>query len=183
MINMEKICDCNSEVLRKDFFSKTVFYCLECGRYKTIDKECEHELIPVLMKLSNDSFQLRLVCKNCFYIDPKPKKQSEYKGEIPKKDFENFKKYVESLEAPHYEFIKGLGLKDDSFRQVYEEYMKSPEWFSLRETVLIRDSYTCQICFNKAEEVHHLTYKHFKKEYLFELISLCKTCHKTEYHV
>jgi len=35
----------------------------------------------------------------------------------------------------------------------------------------------CESSFNKANEVHHLTYDYFENEPLYTLISLCKECH------
>ena len=57
-------------------------------------------------------------------------------------------------------------------------YYNSEIWKIKREFVLKRDNYLCQACLtNKANQVHHLTYKHFGSEPLFELTSICKTCH------
>ena len=57
-------------------------------------------------------------------------------------------------------------------------YYNSDIWKLKREFVLKRDNYLCQACLsNKANQVHHLTYKHFGNEPLFELTSVCKTCH------
>lgn len=58
------------------------------------------------------------------------------------------------------------------------EYYNSERWKLKREFVLKRDNYLCQACLcNKANQVHHLTYKHWKCEPLFELTSVCKQCH------
>jgi len=57
-------------------------------------------------------------------------------------------------------------------------YYNSDIWKLKREFVLKRDNYICQACLsNTANQVHHLTYKHFANEPLFELTSVCKTCH------
>ena len=51
------------------------------------------------------------------------------------------------------------------------------EWNRLlRKTIRERDNYTCQICGNKAKDVHHLNYE--KKDCnLDNLITLCHSCH------
>jgi hypothetical protein len=60
----------------------------------------------------------------------------------------------------------------------HDEYLKSDTWRKKRELVMNRDGHMCQACLSKkAEHVHHLSYKHWKKEPLFDLISVCKECH------
>jgi hypothetical protein len=65
------------------------------------------------------------------------------------------------------------------FWRCYDEYLKTPNWLKKRSLVLERSTGVCEGCGNKsAEEVHHLTYRHIGDEFLFELVALCKTCHK-----
>lgn len=60
----------------------------------------------------------------------------------------------------------------------YAEYLQSPVWQSVRRRVLNRSEWTCEGCLrNPAEHVHHLTYEHVKREFLFELVALCAECH------
>ncbi len=60
----------------------------------------------------------------------------------------------------------------------YNEYLKTDEWRTKRSLVLQRDNHVCQGCLTaKATQVHHLTYKHVGEELLFELISICESCH------
>lgn len=50
---------------------------------------------------------------------------------------------------------------------------------NIRPKVFSRDNYTCQGCLEKkAQVVHHTTYDHIGKEFMFELISLCFECHE-----
>lgn len=63
--------------------------------------------------------------------------------------------------------------------------MRSPRWQYKREKRLHKDKYTCQLCgANKANtkrlrlEVHHITYKDFENEKIWQLITLCKQCHR-----
>jgi len=63
-------------------------------------------------------------------------------------------------------------------REWYSRYLESPEWRELRRLVLIRDRNICQGCLTaRAVEVHHLTYDHIGRELLYELVSLCSSCH------
>lgn len=61
----------------------------------------------------------------------------------------------------------------------YTEYLKTPAWKKKRAIILDRDNYTCQGCLSRpATDVHHRTYEHVTREFAFELISLCESCHE-----
>jgi 5-methylcytosine-specific restriction endonuclease McrA len=46
--------------------------------------------------------------------------------------------------------------------------------------VLERAGNICEGCGEKkASQVHHLTYKHLRLEFLFELVAVCEKCHDT----
>lgn len=69
-----------------------------------------------------------------------------------------------------------------SRRANYAEYLNSPEWKALRSSVMERCEGICEGCRQKtAEDVHHLTYQHIGREFLFELVGLCRSCH-TRWH-
>ena len=64
-------------------------------------------------------------------------------------------------------------------QQSYQDYLRSEQWQQLRRKVLARDKWTCQGCLSaRATEVHHRTYGHLRREFCFELISLCDACHR-----
>jgi hypothetical protein len=71
---------------------------------------------------------------------------------------------------------------NDLYHADFEAYYKTTEWSAKRAKVLQRDRNTCQICGAHTFIVHHLTYAHFRDEYLFELVSLCGPCHQGKYH-
>lgn len=178
-----KYCKCGEEYKFYSGFSRIVYYCEYCKSLAIEEKECEHELVPIKMIISNGTIQLRLLCKNCYYLDPKPKKISDYPNVTLTKKLEDLNNYRSNQELKTDEFLSNikqtLGI---SFRSNYEAYINSPEWKTLRLKILERDNFICQICGSAAEEVHHLTYKHLGHEFYFELISLCEKCHQTEYH-
>lgn len=59
------------------------------------------------------------------------------------------------------------------------EYLASEKWQDIRRRVLARAGHTCEGCgINSATQVHHLTYEHVGHEFLFELLALCRDCHK-----
>ena len=66
----------------------------------------------------------------------------------------------------------------DAFFADYDEYLKSDAWAKRRALVLTRAGGVCEGCGERsATEVHHLTYEHVSKEFLFELVALCEPCH------
>jgi hypothetical protein len=61
----------------------------------------------------------------------------------------------------------------------YAEYLSSGEWLEKRARVLKRDGGLCQACLaTSASEVHHHTYDHIFNEFMYELVSVCRTCHE-----
>ena len=60
----------------------------------------------------------------------------------------------------------------------YHKYLNSDMWKSRRERALKRDNNTCQECGEPAECVHHKTYERVFIEPLYDLISLCNSCHE-----
>lgn len=75
--------------------------------------------------------------------------------------------------------LKFYQYKKEKLAIPFKEYYLSKEWAEKRNLVLKRDNNICQACLiASATDVHHLTYLHFKNEFLFELISVCKKCHE-----
>jgi 5-methylcytosine-specific restriction endonuclease McrA len=64
----------------------------------------------------------------------------------------------------------------------HDRYLASSAWEVRRAAVLLRDKYRCQArldnCRDKATQVHHVSYRHWRNEPLFDLISVCWTCHQ-----
>jgi hypothetical protein len=64
----------------------------------------------------------------------------------------------------------------------YSEKLKDPRWQEKRLEILERDDYTCYMCEDEANNVHHLRYYGEPWEVDNEdLISLCYECH-TKWH-
>jgi 5-methylcytosine-specific restriction endonuclease McrA len=67
------------------------------------------------------------------------------------------------------------------FLEQHSAYLASPQWHERRDAVLARDRGRCQarleVCTSGAQQVHHLSYRHWRNEPLFELIAVCSACH------
>lgn len=72
--------------------------------------------------------------------------------------------------------------------QNYTAYLRSPEWYALRQFVLKRDNFVCQGCGKRFEQhqlvCHHKSYVGYNrigKTFAFEVVTLCRKCHN-EWH-
>lgn len=64
-------------------------------------------------------------------------------------------------------------------KEEYKAYRLTQAWKEKRDAVLRRAGGMCEGCGKKrATEVHHLTYEHIFKEFLWELQAVCRECHE-----
>lgn len=179
---------CKTPMNVREFKTCILSYCLSCGAYKRSEPECEHDYKLILFELDNGSEQLRKYCPKCHSRDPKILSQKDYDLEQVRRRMENsYRTFYSELCKRENEDLGRLidelrSKQEDVMFLDYNKYMTSDEWHKLRNMVVNRDGGVCQICGRQAEVVHHMTYAHFKTEFPFELISLCRECHHREYH-
>jgi hypothetical protein len=180
---MIEICNCGSKMNYEIFVNYILYTCESCQSIRYEEKICEHEWIKLKVKIANNTFQGRQGCKICYSVDPKIYKLKDFINE-KESDLQKIHDYRRKIDDLFWNRLKFLQTKyHEKFEQRYENYIKSIQWKLKRDEILLRDKITCQICGNRATEVHHLTYKHLESEYLFELISLCAKCHENHYHL
>jgi hypothetical protein len=76
------------------------------------------------------------------------------------------------------EYKKKRADEESDWWDWYNGYLQTSKWKTKRRFVLSRDP-LCQACLtHPSTEAHHLTYKHVGEEPLFDLIGVCKACHK-----
>lgn len=69
-------------------------------------------------------------------------------------------------------------------KESYYQYLDTEEWREKRRMVIQRERNLCQGCMAAPiEQVHHLTYSNVMDELLFQLIGLCRACHKKSHHI
>lgn len=70
-------------------------------------------------------------------------------------------------------------------QEEYAEYLTTEHWKSLRQAALDRDDNKCVRCSYPLHlQVHHKVYRDkFEDSELFELETLCRTCHKKEHGI
>lgn len=183
------IChDCNIDMNFRRFHTREVWWCPECFDYTIQDIPCEHEYELMLFDLANGSRQLREYCQKCHDITKNILKQSgrdltgiriksndsynAFISERLRKEQEHVSELTEELRRKQY----------DRHYFAYLQYINSDDWRKIRSRIMTRDGGVCQICGGPAHHVHHLTYAHFRREFPFELVALCESCHKKEYH-
>lgn len=90
-----------------------------------------------------------------------------------------------NFDAEDETHVKGLSAILSADRVVkpntvnYYDYLKSPQWQTVRDAALKRANYQCEKCKSaKNLQVHHITYKRLGYELPEDLIVLCKDCHE-----
>ncbi len=158
--------------------------------------DCEHEY-QRLTKMSHCK-QARMQCAQCGQaignairhdllevpFDSLPEFDQEFrdlfwkrKQEIREERIKNEQAKLESIELDRK-------AEKESRRLFYEEYLQSEKWKAIRRLVIDRENGICQGCRkSRISEIHHATYDHLGDELLFELIGLCRDCHKKTHHI
>lgn len=66
----------------------------------------------------------------------------------------------------------------------YERYIRSERWRRKARAARRRAGYRCQDCGRVALslDVHHLTYARLGFEWWFDLVALCRSCHRSRHN-
>jgi 5-methylcytosine-specific restriction endonuclease McrA len=148
------------------------------------DFECLHEEKTVRKKLSSDgAISIWHQCDCCGHkIGPAVRKIT-----LSSQQIEALSVWDECIvsrfnDEKQEHFIVILNREKERLKAVwwksYEKYLASPEWKHKRKLVLERAQNTCEGCREaKAMDVHHLSYDDVGKEFLFQLVALCRKCH------
>jgi 5-methylcytosine-specific restriction endonuclease McrA len=124
--------------------------------------------------LKNGSIQYVFQCLHC----GSALTQAIRKAEI--RQPEQLCVFDESLLERYYELQQRerLDQREEWFRQ-HNAYLRTPAWKARRAAVLKRANGICEGCAGAvATQVHHLTYEHWKREFLWELVAICDECHE-----
>ncbi len=144
---------------------------------------CQHTQRALRRKtLSNGAIQYRRQCLNCgnggLAVKHEIAEAEQRRDDIPPYD-----------EAAEDEWYARQRLRADELRgerseawfAEHDAYLHTSIWMRRRDYVIARDNNRCQAflpgCTRIAEQVHHLSYDHWKNEPLFDLISVCNFCH------
>ncbi len=148
-----------------DNFLKDLGMNMECYNCKTT---CIKTRYPI----ANGNWQCKLQCPKCGWKASNAVKMPDNFNTLPLWDENAWNRY-KKREAWENQ-IKNAGHTVPG----YENYLASPEWKQKRDKIIQKNPF-CQECkINFAEDVHHLTYKNLYNEKDYELIALCRSCHK-----
>jgi len=161
-VEAEYACDCTLRELRRQLASNGAtsyrYQCLRCGKLS----ECIKKSHPAVLSLATHPA----------WIDTELR--ASYQKAISD---EASRRYA--LVHPARDYQAEYAASQRERQEFYETYLQSPEGHGRRTRVLERDAYLCQSCrFNRATQVHHLTYTHLGNEPLFDLVSVCRPCHE-----
>lgn len=183
--------NCSKSCKEHKFDNIIVYYCTDCWDFIQHDYlPCEsHKLSFVKYTNSNGSLHLKKQCFTCGRLEPRYfKKDNSIKyEELPFADMDRAKLFedidcekISDIYKRYYKKKKYF-LKEKSrelFLEEHDLYLQTEDWRKRRELVLKRDNFLCQSCLDKkATQVHHTSYRYWKNEPLFDLVSVCDECH------
>ena len=128
--------------------------CLNCGKLigLTLKSTPETDNLPEIDKAQNPAYEAR------------------YKSEQ-----DTIRRRYVALQVSRW---RGRAEGKSYFQRSHADYLASPEWAERRSLVMDRASGMCEGCRKvMATEVHHLSYRNWGNEFLFELVALCSDCH------
>lgn len=170
-------------MIEENFGISIIVFCPECYSFKL--EFCTHEKSSLVKMKVNDGYRVRRMCSSCYTIFGTFVKQAGLDmssiKEVNKESYDRWHEEQERRSSKRINEIRDRreAWKKQRFFENYNKYLNSPAWKERREEVLKRDNYLCQSCLKaRATQVHHLSYKHWGDEPLFELISVCTECHE-----
>jgi len=158
--------------------------------HKFFEMECKHEqLEPMRITIADGRTQIVKCCTSCGERRGTPlgQKDRAWVHSLPQLPAELHETYKSRRLKERHAILLELARKQFAergrFTKSYRAYITSPEWKSRRARVMKRCGGICEGCGDSAAvEVHHLTYRHFMEEFLFELVGLCQPCHERYHH-
>ena len=140
----------------------------------------EHKLVYRYKYTSDNRMFIVKQCSNCDYQPSHKYKKSDIENLDFKINTGQIKESLPDTNWEEYEVYRRFELNEIQVKrkEKYNEYLKSDQWYRIRQIVLERDKFICQGCLkNRATDVHHKNYDNLFNEVLFDLVSVCRTCH------
>lgn len=140
-----------------------------CGR-------CESTGLHVLTRrwISNGAIQYVYQCSHCGGASRNPVSKDRIRDVKKLPDFD-----LSIAEAYAGKHAADRAAERQAWFAEHDAYLQSNEWKKRRRLVMERAGGICEGCRSaKAVHVHHLTYAHWKRELLWELVAVCVPCHE-----
>lgn len=129
-------------------------------------------------RIAGGSFQYAEQCTTCGRMRSTAVKAStiRHPDRLPAWDEELLTEYGKVLETARLDEREG---EHAVWLIEHTAYLKTPEWRRLRAAAIARSRGLCEGCaLRSPTQVHHLTYQHWKQEFLWELVAICDECHE-----
>lgn len=182
MAKCEK-CGFDGEFVIEEYGQSKLIICPDCYSFSYI--YCEHKQSGLVKYLLNNTYRVRNICIDCHTLHGNFIKQAGLNiNEIRTIDKTKYDQWVSDQSDKYqsrfsYLYQANQEREKKEWFDKHNEYLNSMEWKEKRDEVLSRDGYLCQACLKKrATQVHHTSYKHWKNEPLYELVSVCDECHE-----
>jgi 5-methylcytosine-specific restriction endonuclease McrA len=123
--------------------------------------------------------QLRRFCDDCGWLLPNALKHTLATPDTPEISLEAVTRGSREAEEQREREQAEFAANREHRRAEYETYLQSDDWSERRALIMQRDRGVCQGCHKApAQEVHHLTYENCGNEFLWELVAICRDCHR-----
>jgi hypothetical protein len=149
-----------------------------------LSSNCNHERRSVFqVQISVGKPHVKEACPDCGQALGNPIKRIPAHENLKIVDLETIRIERElSLFEIKKKIVLARRKTDTEFDQLwwkeYDEYLSSAAWKQKRQIKLERVDFICEGCgIEKAEEIHHISYRNVPYEMLFELIGMCSFCH------
>ena len=145
------------------------------------ERVCIHsDISAVNQRFSDGKLHSRKVCLSCgksFGGIPKDEKLQVFDVAALRDTIED------DYQERRFQIGKSYSEADQKFssewKRRYQVYLTSEPWRTRRKAVLNRANNICEGCMEQpAIQVHHLTYERAFDELLFDLVAVCRDCHK-----
>lgn len=145
---------------------------------------CEHPHVETRWSpVRGGSRALRDQCIDCGALVGNPHPKSRARPETKAADMAALEAYKRVRKRAYDQILRHHAeaqQRDHSnWKGQHAAYLQSPEWRARRDKILKRAGGLCEGCRERPATVaHHLTYEHWRRELLFELVALCEACHE-----
>ena len=86
---------------------------------------------------------------------------------------------MDGYEQDIYNVETRVTLISRNYKFVYQNYLKTKEWYKIRNLSLKYSEYKCCRCGDSENlQTHHLNYNNLGNEEISDLITVCNSCHK-----
>ncbi|MGI8403947.1 MAG: hypothetical protein ACR2OE_04130 [Thermomicrobiales bacterium] len=144
---------------------------------------CDHALTEMRRRVyANGTDHVGIQCLTCGTQVSSVKKSS-----LSSDDLDSLEWWDDGLSQDYWESVQqeqkaNYQASLAERRQAHQEYLESPEWTAKRRKRLDLDGNLCQAkldgCQRWASQVHHLNYRFWGNEPMWDLQSVCRSCHE-----